>query len=91
MFDGRHCNNEDLTLLNKETDKIISSLLKDESFENELKSFLDFVQRFDIDIAFKIKREIAHSPLNREKIIKVIKTNIDVLKQNVIVDINEHR
>ena len=54
MFDGRHCTEKDLKNLVKETDKINSVLSKniENSDKNaELQRFLQFLHRFDSNIA----------------------------------------
>lgn len=84
MFDGRHCTQKDLDLLLKETKK----LKKHRQNPDKINSFLDFVARFDRDIADKMRRQITSFPNDVERIID---TNISSLIQNVTVDIYEHQ
>ena len=91
MFDGRHCVKKDLDLLIDETLKIERCVLESIDYINELKQYINFIKRFDIDIADKIDRDIKYVSDDREKIIKIIDKNIDMLKQNVLVDIYEHK
>ena len=84
MFDGRHCTQKDLDLLLKET----KNIKKHQQNPDKINSFLDFVARFDRDIADKIRRQITSFPNDVERIID---TNISSLIQNVTVDIYEHQ
>lgn len=88
MFDGRHCTHKDLVLLMDETNKVLECLNKGN--KDELESFILFISRFDIDIASNIRKQ-TQSINDIEKIKRIIVQNINVLKQNVIVDINEHK
>ena len=84
MFDGRHCTQKDLDLLLKET----KNIKKHQQNPDKINSFLDFVARFDRDIADKMRRQITSFPNDVERIID---TNISSLIQNVTVDIYEHQ
>ena len=84
MFDGRHCTQKDLDLLLKET----KNIKKHQQSPDKINSFLDFVARFDRDIADKMRRQITSFPNDVERIID---TNISSLIQNVTVDIYEHQ
>ena len=86
MIDGRHCNEDDLTLLVKSTKEVMKSL------SNEaIKEYLKLVSRFDDEIAMNMQNQIDHVSNDIDKIKKIIETNFEILKQNVIVDIYEHR
>lgn len=84
MFDGRHCTQKDLDLLVKET----KNIKKYPQNPDKINSFLDFVARFDRDIADKMRRQISSFPNDVERIID---SNISSLIQNVAVDIYEHQ
>lgn len=85
MIDGRHCNEDDLTLLVKSTKEVIKSL------SNEtIKEYLKLVSRFDDEIAMNMQNQIDHVSNDIDIIKKIIETNFEILKQNVIVDIYEH-
>lgn len=89
MFDGRHCIKQDLILLDKETNRIVLLLdNNDLSVEGHLKTYIQFISRFDMDIAGNISRRIKDK--NNQEIKSTILDNIEVLRQNVIVDIYEH-
>lgn len=86
MIDGRHCNEDDLTLLVKSTKEVMKSL------SNEaIKEYVKLVSRFDDEIAMNIQNQIDYVCNDIDKIKKIIETNFEILKQNVIVDIYEHR
>ena len=100
MIDGRHCNKKDLELfLNKSSDfqtylasnehNIRNSGI--ESIEKELSIFLKFIARFDVDLADEMHRKIMMARNNYDKIVVVVNQSIDTFKQNIIVDIYEHR
>ena len=92
MFDGRHCLEKDLKLLIKETDNIKNILSRgDKDVNNKLINYLKLIERFDEDIASQMVTLVKCASNDYEKIIKIIDYNVDILKQNVIVDINEHR
>ena len=86
MFDGRHCLDKDLDLLIKETRKVKSNLSHE-----QINLFLKLISRFDSEIAEKMAKDIKACVEDNAAILKAIDANVDVLKQNVIVDINEHR
>ena len=92
MYKGRHCIESDYYLLVKETDKILL-LLKDEEAEvlPELAKYIDFISYFDEGIANKIRFHLDKNNFDRKKMVDTIKRNFEELKQNVIVDINEHK
>ena len=86
MFDGRHCTKLDLELLTKETDKIIANLSPD-----NLNTYLKYIERFDQEIADKMRWKIKCAGEDTDKIKQIIVNNIEILKQNVMVDILEHQ
>ena len=85
MFDGRHCTNKNLDLLLKETKKVKAGV---SSFE--LENYLKLIERFDKEIADRLRIDIERSS-KEENVIKAIDKNINELIQNIIVDINEHK
>ena len=85
MFDGRHCTNKDLDFLLKETKKVKAGA---SSFE--LENYLKLIERFDKEIADRLRIDIERSS-KEENVIKAIDKNINELIQNIIVDINEHK
>lgn len=92
MFDGRHCTREDLSLLIKETDRIKLFLNQQvEDIDRLVNRYLSFIERYDADIAESMRMRIDLSNIDYEKLIKVIDTYIELLEQNVIIDINEHK
>ena len=86
MIDGRHCTKQDLDLLIKET-KIIKNNLQN---TDKIRVFIDFVMRFDEDIASTLSRKLNATSDIKEKG-KIIDTNINALMQNVYTDIYEHQ
>ena len=92
MFDGRHCIEADYALLNKETDKIIRIVLTNlESCKTELNKYLKLVARFDIETSEMLSFKLSSKNMTAEQIVATINKYIDILKQQVLVDINEHR
>ena len=94
MFDGRHCTEKDLKNLIKETNKINSVLSKniENSEKNaELQRFLQFLRRFDSNIADNLERQIAYRNEDYSAIKKDIDMAVNELKQNIAVDIFEHQ
>ena len=93
MFDGRHCAKKDLDLLIKETDKIvslISSDLSEDKKNKELDNFVNFIKRFDSEIADSLQNKIKDFKNDYSKIKTAIERHIEELKRNVIIDIYEH-
>ena len=86
MIDGRHCTKQDLDLLIKET-KIIKNNLQN---TDKIRVFIDFIMRFDEDIASTLSRKLNATSDIKEKG-KIIDTNINALMQNVYTDIYEHQ
>lgn len=87
MFDGRHCTQKDLDLLIRKTKEIIFSISNGDL--SKLDVYFSFVARFDKDIEATLSSQIRNAKDN-SSIIQIINRNINELKQNVIVDINEH-
>lgn len=91
MFDNRHCVESDYTSLVKETDNIIKIVLNNPtSLRNDLDKYLSFIARFDKQISDKLKYELSRDGLTNLETVEIISKNIDVLKQQVLVDIQEH-
>ena len=86
MIDGRHCTKQDLDLLIKETKKMKNNLQN----TDKIRVFIDFVMRFDEDIANTLSRKLNATSDIKEKG-KIIDTNINALMQNVYTDIYEHQ
>ena len=86
MIDGRHCTKQDLDLLIEETKKIKNNLQN----TDKIRVFIDFVMRFDEDIANTLSRKLNATSDIKEKG-KIIDTNINALMQNVYTDIYEHQ
>ena len=93
MFNGRHCNYQDYQYLVKSTDDFISFLQKGnrEQFNNELDRYLDVINQFDQGIADELASKIKKLDHDYPKIIEVVEIEINRLKNNVLVDIQEHR
>ena len=88
MFDGKHCTKEDLDLLVLNTNNVLNAL--SEGDRSGLDSFLKLIDRFDVEVSRRICYQIKDVN-DIEKLKRIISNNIDELKQNVLVDINEHR
>lgn len=86
MIDGRHCTKQDLDLLIKETKEIKNNLQN----TDKIRVFIDFVMRFDEDIANTLSRKLNATSDIKEKG-KIIDANINALMQNVYTDIYEHQ
>ena len=91
MFDGRHCVENDYRLLVNETNKILELLKSDIDPYQALLKYIEFIANFDEEIASKIRFHLNKDNPDKTKMIDVINRYIDELKQNVIVDIKEHR
>ena len=92
MFDNRHCIESDYVLLVKETDKIINIILNDsKTTESDLNKYLKLVARFDKDTAETLAYKLSMQNLNGIQKVEIINKYIDVLKQQILVDIQEHK
>ena len=87
MIDNRHCTEKDLRLLEKETNAIKREYIR---YPEKLKAYLELVARFDLNIAQTMRHMICLAKEPQE-VIAIINENYDKLKQNIIVDIFEHR
>ena len=90
MFDGRHCVEKDLILLKKETKKVLDTINQKDDYSKQLDSFLKLIERFDKEISEKMRFQINDAKNDAKMIEKIIISNVEILEQNVIVDINEH-
>ena len=91
MFEGRHCTNKDLDLLIKETNQIKRKILQNSQKNEDLQSFLAFINRFDSQIGQQLKIDISSCGTDCARIVHTIDKYIDELKRNVLVDIYEHK
>ena len=87
MIDNRHCTEKDLRLLKKETNAIKREYIR---YPEKLKAYLELVARFDLNIAQTMRHMICLTKEPQE-VIAIINENYDKLKQNIIIDIFEHR
>ena len=90
MFDGRHCVEKDLILLKKETKKVLDTINQKDDYSKQLDSFIKLIERFDKEISEKMRFQINDAKNDTKMIEKIIISNVEILEQNVIVDINEH-
>ena len=91
MFDNRHCVETDYVLLDKETNKIINSILNNStSLKDELNAYLKLISRFDLDIVEKLTYCLSRDNLSPNEMVNIINQYINTLKQQVLVDIREH-
>ena len=90
MFDNRHCTQKDLDNLIDKTNKVLLCLKNDAKVDKRINAYIEYVSRFDSEIAFMMKKEIQSLESNQEKA-EAIKRNVDKLKQNILVDIYEHQ
>jgi hypothetical protein len=87
MIDNRHCTEKDLRLLEKETNAIKRDIIKQ---PERINVYLDFIARFDLGIAQEMRNKLSLSK-DTQQVVAIINENFDKLKQNIIVDIFEHR
>ena len=92
MYNGRHCTQQDYEVLVRETEKLLEMLKAIELVEQcpELKKYFNLVERFDAEIANKLRFHLSKDKIPVSKMIEIITRYIDELKQNVLVDIKEH-
>ena len=91
MFDNRHCIEADYSLLNKETDKIIKTILTNpKTLKNDIDGYLRLIARFDIDISEILTRKLLKENITPSQMVDILNQYIDILKQQVLVDIREH-
>lgn len=90
MYQGRHCNIKDYQLLETISKEFLSFINRDNIDLNQLDRYLKIFSDFDFDISSKIRMYLnklnTDKDLNLSKIIALI----NELKNNVLVDINEH-
>ena len=92
MFDSWHCIESDYVLLVKETDKIINIILNNsKTIESDLNKYLKLIARFDKDTAETLAYKLSVQNLNGVQKVEIINKYINVLKQQVLVDIQEHK
>ena len=93
MFNGRHCTYKDYQFLVKSTDDFILFLKggNHDQFASELDKYLDVINQFDEEIGDELLMKIKKIDSDYSQIIKVVETEIFRLKNNVLVDIQEHQ
>lgn len=91
MFDNRHCIEADYSLLNKETDKIIKTILTNpKTLKSDIDRYLKLIARFDIDTSEVLTRKLLKENITPFQMVDILNQYIDILKQQVLVDIREH-
>lgn len=86
MFNGNHCKIEDYYRLEKASKDLYSLLDKDR--EIDITSFADLVSQYDEMISNIIRSKVKNKSNREIKII--VKTSVDELLKNILIDINEH-
>lgn len=86
MFNGNHCKIEDYYRLEKASKDLYSLLDKDR--EIDITSFADLVSQYDEMISNSIRSKVKNKSNREIKII--VKTSVDELLKNILIDINEH-
>ena len=86
MFNGHHCKIEDYYRLEKASRDLYTLLDKD--IEIDITSFLDLLSQYDEMISNSIRSKVKNKSNREIKII--IKSSVDELLKNILIDINEH-
>lgn len=90
MYLGRHCNINDYQLLERISKEFLSFVNRDNLDLKDLNSYLKIFSNFDFDISSKIRMYLEKLSTDKDKYLSKITNLLDELKNNVLVDINEH-
>ena len=95
MFEGKHCTYADYQRLVGESESFLRELGVSGEFDDEKHKktdrFLDFIFAYDEYIAADMRRNIVAAGGDLPRIRRIIIRGVEELKQNVLVDIQEHR
>lgn len=90
MYQGRHCNINDYQLLERTSKEFLSFINRDNIDLNQFDRYLKIFSNFDFDISSKIRMCLEKLSTDKDKYLSKITNLLDELKNNVLVDINEH-
>ena len=91
MYRCRHCTFQDYDRLVKTSDLYLSNLLENGFDQSELDHYLEFISDYDDDISYEIKLGLSRTDLDKNDVAEVIKEQLEVLYQEVLVDVREHQ
>lgn len=90
MYLDRHCNINDYQYLERTSKEFLSFINRDNIDLNQLNRYLKIFSNFDFDISSKIRMCLEKLSTDKDKYLSKITNLLDELKNNVLVDINEH-
>lgn len=90
MYQGRHCSYNDYQLFEKISNEFLLLINRDNFDSYELDNYLSTLGDFDLDISSKIRINLEKMKIDKERAIIKIKSLLEELKNNVLVDIREH-
>lgn len=95
MFEGKHCTYADYQRLVGESESFLRELGASGELDVEkhrkTDRFLSFIASYDEYVAADMRRKIAALEGDVGRIRRIIIRGVEELKQNVLVDIQEHR
>ena len=91
MYRCRHCTYQDYERLVKTSDSYLANLLENGFDQGELDQYLEFISDYDDDISYEIKLGLSRTDLDKNDVAEVIKEQLEVLYQEVLVDVREHQ
>ncbi|GEM_PF-5949773 len=90
MYQGRHCNINDYQYLVRASKEFLLLINRDNLDLKNLNSYLKIFSDFDFDISSKIGMCLEKLSTEKDKYLSKITSLLYELKNNVLVDINEH-
>ena len=91
MYRCKHCTYQDYVRLIKTSDLFLSNLIENGFDQEELDNYLEFISDYNDDISCEIKSKLSRTGLDKYNVEKVIKSQLEILYQEVLVDIKEHQ
>ena len=90
MYKDRHCSYSDYQLLENSSKDFMLIINRDNLDLKEVEYYLDTFSDFDFEIASKIRTYLNKINTDRSGVINKITELLEELRNNVLVDIQEH-
>ena len=90
MYRCKHCTYADYQRLVNTTEAYLSNLKENDFNQNDLDNYLYFISDYDDDISVEIRFRLSKGSKDKATVEMVIREQMKILYNTVLVDIREH-
>ena len=90
MYQGRHCTYSDYQLFENLSLKLLDVINRDNFELNDIECYLNTFSDFDSSISSKIRINLEKISVDKSLVMSKVKSLLEELKTNILVDIREH-